>query len=693
MKKIFICVAALALASAAGAAETEVWKEIPLDSCRKVQGVSENMMGVCLDGKTLYAIGDGTLYALDVSDPANPKLLGSIDGMDHNRQIVVSDGFAYVVSRETGMRIVDVSDPKNMKLRSLYDSVEFATGIDVVGKTAFLSERIYGVEAVDVSNPDRPRHIAIRITPESQSNRYRDGYLYSGEWGGGKVTVFDAHDMRAFRAIGTVGLGGFGDGLEIAGRYLYCSTGHDARHHRAKSLTGRVSRTDEALVGAGRGLDIFDLADPAKPSHVSRIDFPVFKPRNHDFWTVRVADGFAFCCDSHNGFFIVDVSRPELPKPVARFCVPQAGQSWPSGAISSAAVGEGCCYVTSFPGGLWVVPFPGVHPPKREKGVPPKNTATSDAYPTDASLFEVYRPSAAGQARTACVRGNVVYAAFGNAGLHVVGIRPDGTFKKIGELPGGRRVTDCCFVGDRLVTAEGVDGWAVYELDGGPAAFREVARRSSGNKVAFWCWNAGEGRAVLSTRTGRYEVVGLDDFKSGRPLCRMNGAACQWNKYLPDGLVGKRHPSLWPYRGLNWIDFSGGAPVATPCNKREAQPAGSQGNGVCVFADRYLYTVGEKYQFVSPDGLRTELRDFPPDGQGRRHSGIPRSDGRLVAVTSRNTRKVAVYDFSDPDNPKFLRAYELSGNPDLAAFWRGRVIVPAGHQGLIMESANAVRQH
>ena len=672
-------------ASVAGAADAGSWKDIPLDSCRKVQGVSENMMGLCLDGTTLYAIGGGTLYALDVSEPANPTLLGSLDGMDNNRQIVVSDGFAYVVSRETGMRIVDVSDPRNMKLRSLYDSVEFATGIDVVGKTAFLSERIYGVEAVDVSDPDRPRHIAMRISGESQSNRYRDGYLYSGVWGGGKVTVFDAHDMRAFRVIGNVGLGGFGDGLEIAGHHLYCSTGHDARHHRAKSLTGGESRSDEALVGAGRGLDIFDLADPAKPSHVSRIDFPVFKPRNEDFWTVRVADGFAFCCDSHNGLFIVDVSRPEQPKAVARFCVPQAGQSWPSGAISSAAVGEGCCYVASFPGGLWVVPFPGVHPPKREKGVPPKNSAASDAYPTDPSLFEVYRPSAAGQARTACVRGDVVYAAFGNAGLHVVGIRPDGTFEKLGELPGGRRVTDCCFVGDRLVTAEGVDGWAVYELDGGPAAFREVARRPSGKKVAFWCWSVDGDRVVLSTRTGRYEVVGLDDFPSGKPLCAMRGFACQWNKYMPDGLVGHRLPSLWPYRGLNWIDFSGGAPVAIPCVSCEAQPAGSQGNGVCVFADRYLYTVGEKYQFVSPDGLRTELRDFPPDGQGRRHSGIPRSDGRLVAVTSRHTRKVAVYDFSDPDKPAFLRAYELSGNPDLAAFWRGRVIVPAGHQGLIIE--------
>jgi hypothetical protein len=74
-----IIAAAVAVGIGTASVAADDWKEIPLGSCRKVQGVSENMMGVCLDGKTLYAIGDGTLYALDVSDPANPKLLGSID--------------------------------------------------------------------------------------------------------------------------------------------------------------------------------------------------------------------------------------------------------------------------------------------------------------------------------------------------------------------------------------------------------------------------------------------------------------------------------------------------------------------------------------------------------------------------------------------------------------------------------------
>lgn len=666
----------------------------------RVDGVDDRAMGVALDGTTLYCIAGRSLYALDVAEPLAPKVIGRLDGMDNRRQVAVADGFAYVVSRETGLRIVDVRDPRKMRLRSRYDSVEFATGLDVVGKTVFLSERINGVEAVDVSDPDHPRHLCIRKTGESQSNRYRNGFLYSGEWGTGRVTVFDAHDMRAFREIGTLDLGGFGDGLEIDGRYLYCSTGHDARHHRATQLLAghREIKIDDLtdptqnnaeLVGAGRGLDIFDLADPAKPRYVSRVDFPVFKPRNDDYWTVRVADGLAFCCDSHNGLFVVDVHDPASPKVIDRFCVPEPGKDWPSGAISSVAVGEGCIYVTSFPGGLWVVPVAGVKPPVRDKGTPPANATAAEAYPTDKGKFHVYRPAAAGQARTACVRGDVVYAAFGDAGLHVLRIKPEGGFEKLGELPGGKRVTDCCFVGDRLVTAEGLDGWAVYALDG-PTGFREVARRPTTPfaTVAFWCWSAGTKHAVLSPRNGPYCVVGLDDFTRPDPFCKLH-VTCLWDKYLPDALVGDRLAILNPYSGLVWCDFSGPEPKAGAREKRGEQPAGAQVNGICAFGDRYLYTVDDRYQFVLPDGSKTELRALPPVPEFQktkrpRFTGIPRSDGRLVALTNRSGARYAVYDFADPQNPKLLDAGEISGRPDLAAFWNGHVIIPAGHQGLLL---------
>ena len=649
----------------------------------RVGGLASTGMAVALDGKRLFAGAGSTLYSFDVSDPLNPAKLGELDGFDNLRQIRVRGDFVYVVSRETGLRIVDVSDPAHMRIRSRYDSVEFATGIEVVGSVAFLSERIYGVEAVDVSDPDNPVHIAIRKTPESQSCRYRDGWLFSGEWGRGELSVFDARDMRSFRQVAKADLGGFGDGVELDGKYVYCSTGHDSLHRGVPAAKAK---------GAGRGLDIFDISDPEHPRHVSRTDFPVFTPRNQDFWTPRVANGWAFCCDSHNGLFAVDVKDPAKPKVVDRLCIPYPKKpDWPSCAISSLEVGEGCLYMTCLPGGLYVVPVAGVKPPARPTGEPPKNASYRDSYATDEGKFFVYRPEASGQARAVAMRGDVVYAAFGNAGLHVLKVAKGGGFEKLGELPGRHRVTDCCFAGDRLIVAEGLDGFALYELEG-PAKFREVARRPCagiGGSVAFWCWALDGETTLLSSRCGPYAFFSLKDFTGGE-LLAYRGGGCQWDRYPADGAIGGSYPIIRPYRGVIWMELSGGDV------RLKSEPTGSgdggamveQRNGITRFGDRFLCTVVDGYEIYTADGKVSvpwrRLGKAGAKGKGNFYA-MPRTDGRFVLLTERSAKKASVWDFADAENPKLLREYLLSGNPDAGAFFEGRAIVPAGHQGLLLE--------
>ena len=653
----------------------------------RVEGIDRNAMAVDREGDRIYVAAGNRLSALDVSDPLSPKLLGEIEGVDNRRQVVVRDSLAYLVARETGLRIVDFSDPKAPRVRSRYDSVEFATGVEVAGKVAFLSERINGVEFVDVSDPDNPAHIAIRKTGESQSSRYRDGYLYSGEWGGGQVTVFDAHDMRNIREIGCLELHGFGDGLEIAGDCLYCSTGHDAKR--------RPEWKGEDAKGRGRGMDIFSLADPAKPKHVGRVDFPRFLPRNEDFWTVRVANGMAYCADSHNGLFAVDVRDPSKPAVVDRFCVPQPNRAdWPSGAVSSLAVGEGCLYVTVFPGGLFVVPIEGLKAEPRPKGVLPEHPGYREPYPTDAGEFHVYKPAKAGQSRTVTVRGDLAYAAFGDAGLHVLRIRPEGGFEKVGELP-GRKVYDCCFCGDRLVTAEGLDGFAVYALKG-PADFREEQRRarlSESQSVAFWCWAPDDGTVVLTGRNGGRSFYPIADINREKPLLTLHGT-CQWDKYLPERAVDGVLPELVPYRGLQWAkrtETGWRLQTKVPAGADDNPHAAGQTCGIGVFRNGFLATESNVYAVDGKKRRKPVIALLGVDGTYGRAieleagiDGIPRSDGRLVALSQRSRKTVTLYDFADPGAPKLLKTWRLSGNPDLCAFHSGKVLVPAGHQGLLL---------
>ena len=642
----------------------------------RIAGVSAEAMAVDAEGDRLYVAAGTRLSVLDISSPLEPTVLGELEGVDNRRQLVVRNGFVYLVSRETGLRIVDCTDPRRPRLRSRFDTVEFATGIEVVGRTAFVSERINGVEVVDVSDPDRPAHVAIRKTGESQSSRYLDGYLYSGEWGVGEVTVFDARDLGSFREVARLQLHGFGDGLEAADGFLYCSTGHDARHSRLKGADA---------AGRGRGLEIFSLKDPARPQPVGRVDFPRFIPRNDDYWTVRTSRGMAFCADSHNGLFAVDVRMPSAPKVVDRFCVPDAKHpDWPSLAVSSLTVGRGCLYVTVKGAGLFVVPVVGLEPEPRRKGAEPLSVGWREPYSTDEGEFCVFRPERSGQARTALVRKDVVYAAFGDAGLHVLQVGADGGFTRLGELP-ARKVYDCAFVGERLLTAEGTDGFALYELDG-PTGFREVARRlrlSSGATVACWCWGLPDGRAVLTGRTGGLRFVGVEAFAQGPDLGNFS-FSCQWDKYLADSPLQGSLPVIRPGRGIVWLDLTGAKPVEVTRPKCGIVPR--QTNGVCVFDDNtFLVTGGREYAFVGRDGVqRGGQREFPGLDAGMSGGGLPRSDGRLVVLTARSARKAALYDFSDREHPKLLRNWTLAGNPDAAAFCGNRVLIPAGHQGLLM---------
>jgi len=328
----------------------------------------------------------------------------------------------------------------------------------------------------------------------------------------------------------------------------------------------------------------------------------------------------------------------------------------------------------------------------RAKGRLPLHPEYREAYPTDTNEFFVYKPTMPGQARTAVVHGGYVYAAFGDAGLHVLSLGGTG-FEKVVELP-GRKVYDCCFCGDRLVTAEGLDGFAVYSLEG-PAGFREVARRaqlSPWQSLAFWCWAPDDETVVLTGRNGGREFYPLADINRKEPLLSIWGT-CQWDKYLSDRAVDGVLADLVPYQGMQWVEKTaqGWRVVSKPVMVGNDRPrAAGQTCGVCAFGEGFLATFSTfgaadgkprarpAVIFLDKDRRSGSEIELPGGGDG-----IPRSDGRYVALNNRSQKTVTLYDFADISKPRLLKQWRLAGNPDLCAFANGRLLVPAGHQGVL----------
>lgn len=122
-------------------------------------------LGVFVSGSTAYAVGvsfagpslDGFLQIIDVSDPANPTELGSLDMGNPVIRVFVSGNTAYIVDGSS-LQIIDVSGPTNPIWLSRHDIPGGAGDVHVSGSTAYVRSG-GGLVIIDVSDPLNPTEL------------------------------------------------------------------------------------------------------------------------------------------------------------------------------------------------------------------------------------------------------------------------------------------------------------------------------------------------------------------------------------------------------------------------------------------------------------------------------------------------------------------------------------------------------
>lgn len=120
--------------------------------------------GVVLAGNYAYVgARQQGLLVIDISDPTNPSLAGSIDIFTNQRDVEIAGNFVYVsdaFGEQRGIHILDISDPVNPTPVGFYD-----TGIGNPHSFAIINHYLYvpsgdALRVVDVSNPARPVEVA-----------------------------------------------------------------------------------------------------------------------------------------------------------------------------------------------------------------------------------------------------------------------------------------------------------------------------------------------------------------------------------------------------------------------------------------------------------------------------------------------------------------------------------------------------
>jgi hypothetical protein len=341
-------------------------------------------------------MGGDRVYAVDISDPANPTVVDSIvvNARSINDMMTTPDGNTLVITREgaadrkNGIVIADTHDPLHPKLLS-----EFTSGVTSGVHSAFVHQQPkYGTQVyltndgtgalhiVDITDPAHPNQLATWKTPRADAGRMlhdidvQNGLVYASWWNDGLV-ILDVgngikggspsnpqfvtqykYDLDAlYHDVEAEGGKGFIRGTHTAWRYKdYVIIADEVFGNTAAEAlySGGISRAHGRL----QVLDVTDIEHP-KPVAWYEPDFGGV----HNVW---VAGDTLYVGAYNAGFKAFDLSGElrgdlkaqgrmigEMMPSDPKGHVPNVPMTW--GVVVNRK--NGLAYVNDFNSGLWTV--------------------------------------------------------------------------------------------------------------------------------------------------------------------------------------------------------------------------------------------------------------------------------------------------------------------------------------------------
>lgn len=351
------------------------------------------------NGKNLY-LGTGSggdrMYAIDISDPANPVVTDSL--MANTRRVndvmTTPDGRFLVHTREgaadrkNGIVIASLEDPSHPKVIS-----EFTDGVTAGVHSAFVYQQekhgthVYltnngtgAMHIIDINDPYNPRQAGVFRVPGPMAGNalhdidVQDGLAYLSNWNNGLVIVdigngikggspsnpvqvsqfkYDLNDM--YRQVEAAGGPGFIRGTHTAWRhknYVFIAD-------EVFPASGVQGARDAAAGRAYGRLQVVDVSDLEAPRSVAW-----YEPEFGGVHNVWVAGDTLYMGAYNAGFRTFDISGELLGDLRAQqremVHVNTADMEGRRGGINTAmtwgvVVRDGLAYVNDMNNGLWVI--------------------------------------------------------------------------------------------------------------------------------------------------------------------------------------------------------------------------------------------------------------------------------------------------------------------------------------------------
>ncbi|HEU5055577.1 MAG TPA: hypothetical protein VFU21_03605 [Kofleriaceae bacterium] len=252
--------------------------------------VCSDCIGVFTDGERL-AIGDAA-GGLRTAAVADLSLVGRLrpDGFVDYEDVALAGDLAYAADWFWGLRIHDVSDPAEPALIGGVDTAGFPSSVFIAGDRAYLGESTNGgnLRVIDISVPAEAAEIGATTTSQTRDVEVRDGLAFIAEGSldlVGGLRIFDVSDPEDIRLVAHYSED-CTEALDVAltGDLVVVACSFDGFHvldvaDPARPVRRAVVPAPEiaaawsvaawdggAALGHDRGVIVVDLADPAAPA-------------------------------------------------------------------------------------------------------------------------------------------------------------------------------------------------------------------------------------------------------------------------------------------------------------------------------------------------------------------------------------------------------------------------------------------
>ena len=157
---------------------SEPWNPQPLGSTwveMPVKGIAVNNGYAFVTVNVGY---DGALFAVDVNDPLNPQNLDSVL-VDEPSGVDVDGFHVYVASGWAGITVVDVTNPADIQIVGSINTPGTAMDIEIRGDFGYIADGYQGFRVIDVSVPSNPTDVESLSLPGRANGLKIDGdYAY-----------------------------------------------------------------------------------------------------------------------------------------------------------------------------------------------------------------------------------------------------------------------------------------------------------------------------------------------------------------------------------------------------------------------------------------------------------------------------------------------------------------------------------